>query len=64
MNEPQRGKALWTMCPEDLMQLLRKALIIVFTVTISLIISGLYENSQGVSIPSLGRVTGTYNRSN
>lgn len=45
------------------MLLLSTALIDVFEVTISLIIYGLYENSHGVSSPSLGNGTGTYSNS-
>lgn len=45
------------MFPQDII-----ALFVAYMVTTSLIIYGLYENSQGVSRPSLGSVTVTYNK--
>lgn len=51
-SEPWRGRVLRT-CPEDLMLLLSIALLITFMVTMSPIIYEFYENSKGVSSPSL-----------
>lgn len=45
------------------MLLVSIALIVAFMVTTPLIICGLHENSQGVSSPSMGSVTSTYNNS-
>lgn len=49
------------MCPEDIILLVSIALFVAFMVTTSIVIYGLYENSQGVSRPSLGSVTGINN---
>lgn len=57
LSEPWKGEAPRATCNEDLMLLLSIA-DCTFMVTICLIINGLYENSQGVSHPSLGSVLG------
>jgi hypothetical protein len=62
ISVPQRSSALRTTFSEDLM-LLRIALFIAFKITTSLVIYKLYENSKGVSSPSLGSVIGTYSNS-
>lgn len=56
----QRSKALKTLCPKNFMLLWSIALLVV-PVTTSLTIYELYENSKGVSSPSLGSIIGTYN---
>lgn len=53
LNEPWRGRTQRTMFPEGLIRLFVIALFIALTVTISLMIYELYENSE-VSRPSLG----------
>lgn len=57
-SESSSGRAAGTTCPEDLMLLLSTALLIALAAVTSIVIYELHENSQGVSSPSLGSVTG------
>lgn len=54
LGEAWRGRAPRTKCPEDFMLLLSISLFVALEVTMSLKISELYENSKGISNPSLG----------